>query len=62
MPTTFSVVPSPVGELLVTASDAGLTRIYFPSHDRASRTAVQVGRRIPGLGARAHCSPRPANS
>ena len=34
MPTTFTRLPSPVGELLLTASETGVTGIYFPSRDR----------------------------
>ncbi len=34
MPTTFTHFPSPLGELLLTASDAALTGVYFPTHDR----------------------------
>jgi methylated-DNA-[protein]-cysteine S-methyltransferase len=37
MPTTFTRFPSPVGELLITAGDAGLTGIYFPSRDRVPK-------------------------
>jgi methylated-DNA-[protein]-cysteine S-methyltransferase len=37
MPTTFTHFPSPVGELLITASDSCLTGIYFPSHDRVPK-------------------------
>jgi methylated-DNA-[protein]-cysteine S-methyltransferase len=31
MPTTFARIDSPVGELVLTASDTGLTGIYFPT-------------------------------
>jgi len=31
MPTTFARFASPVGELVLTASDTGLTGIYFPT-------------------------------
>lgn len=34
MATCFTRVPSPVGELLVAASDSGVTGIYFPTPDR----------------------------
>jgi methylated-DNA-[protein]-cysteine S-methyltransferase len=37
MPTTFIRFPSPVGELLITASDSAITGIYFPSHDRVPK-------------------------
>jgi methylated-DNA-[protein]-cysteine S-methyltransferase len=31
MPTTFTRFPSPVGELVLTASDTALTGVYFPT-------------------------------
>ena len=34
MSTSFTRIPSPVGELLVTASDSGVTGVYFPTPDR----------------------------
>ena len=33
MPTTFSRFPSPLGELILTASDTAITGIYFPTLD-----------------------------
>jgi methylated-DNA-[protein]-cysteine S-methyltransferase len=33
----YDTVPSPVGELLLTAEDAGLTRVYFERHQHADR-------------------------
>ena len=32
MTTTYTFVPSPVGPLLLTATDAGLTRVWFERH------------------------------
>jgi methylated-DNA-[protein]-cysteine S-methyltransferase len=37
MPITFTRLPSPVGELLLTASESAITGIYFPSHDRVPK-------------------------
>ena len=34
MSTSFTRIPSPVGELLVTASDSGVTGVYFSTPDR----------------------------
>ncbi len=34
MATTFTRVPTPVGELTLTASDSGLTGVYFPTSRR----------------------------
>jgi methylated-DNA-[protein]-cysteine S-methyltransferase len=34
MPTAFTRLPSPVGELILTASDAALTGVYFPTSRR----------------------------
>jgi methylated-DNA-[protein]-cysteine S-methyltransferase len=31
MPTTFARIASPIGELVLTASDTGLTGVYFPT-------------------------------
>jgi methylated-DNA-[protein]-cysteine S-methyltransferase len=38
--TLYATMPSPVGELLLTAEDAGLTRVYFEWHARAERIGV----------------------
>lgn len=38
MATVFSRLPSPVGELILTASDSGLTGIYFPNRDRPAKS------------------------
>jgi methylated-DNA-[protein]-cysteine S-methyltransferase len=35
--TLYATVPSPVGELLLTAEDAGLTRVYFERHLHGDR-------------------------
>jgi methylated-DNA-[protein]-cysteine S-methyltransferase len=35
--TLYDTVPSPVGELLLTAEDAGLTRVYFERHRHGDR-------------------------
>jgi methylated-DNA-[protein]-cysteine S-methyltransferase len=35
--TLYDTVPSPVGELLLTAEDAGLTRVYFERHVHGDR-------------------------
>jgi methylated-DNA-[protein]-cysteine S-methyltransferase len=35
--TLYDTVPSPVGDLLLTAEDAGLTRVYFEQHLHADR-------------------------
>jgi methylated-DNA-[protein]-cysteine S-methyltransferase len=35
--TVYATMTSPVGELLVTADDAGLTRVYFERHLHADR-------------------------
>jgi methylated-DNA-[protein]-cysteine S-methyltransferase len=34
MPTVFTRLPSPVGELILTASDTALTGVYFPTSRR----------------------------
>ena len=41
MPTTFTYSPSPVGELLITANDAAITGIYFPSRDRVPKNRAR---------------------
>jgi methylated-DNA-[protein]-cysteine S-methyltransferase len=47
--TAYFVIPSPVGELLLTATDAGLTRVWFEEHrhggprDEAWQRAEDVG-------------------
>ena len=37
--TIYDVMASPVGELLLTAEDAGLTRVYFEQHVHGDRVA-----------------------
>jgi methylated-DNA-[protein]-cysteine S-methyltransferase len=37
--TLYATLPSPVGELLLTAEDAGLTRVYFERHVHGERMA-----------------------
>jgi methylated-DNA-[protein]-cysteine S-methyltransferase len=37
--TIYDIMASPVGELLLTAEDAGLTRVYFEQHVYADRVA-----------------------
>ena len=37
MPTTFTYLPSPVGELLITANESAITGIYFPIRDRVPK-------------------------
>ena len=37
--TIYDIMASPVGELLLTAEDAGLTRVYFEQHVHGDRAA-----------------------
>jgi methylated-DNA-[protein]-cysteine S-methyltransferase len=39
--TVYDTMPSPVGELLLTAVDAGLTRVYFERHLHGDRIAPE---------------------
>jgi methylated-DNA-[protein]-cysteine S-methyltransferase len=39
--TIYATMPSPVGELLLTAVDAGLTRVYFERHLHGDRIAPE---------------------
>ena len=41
MTTTFTRFPGPVGELVLTASDAAMTGIYFPRRDRVSKKRTE---------------------
>jgi methylated-DNA-[protein]-cysteine S-methyltransferase len=49
MPTAYLIIPSPVGELLLTATDEGLTRVWFEEHRHGGprsaewRRAEEVG-------------------
>jgi methylated-DNA-[protein]-cysteine S-methyltransferase len=48
MRTTFTRVPSPVGELVLTASDTSLTGVYFPTVRAHATWLEDVGRGAAG--------------
>jgi methylated-DNA-[protein]-cysteine S-methyltransferase len=56
MSTTFTRLPSPVGELVLTASDTSLTGVYFPTFRAHATWLEDVGRGPAGeLLDRARC-------
>ena len=42
--TRYATMPSPVGELLLTATDAGLTRVWFEQHRHGTRAQHEWAR------------------